>query len=222
MNTAETKTDRQRAEICRWWREKTQQTYFKEDRLTFQSSLEAGPRLNGWTLISLEWNFIFQGYKELPKVPTSLSHRVKGRGRWAELFQKALVVCHLARKRASHHSAHVLYFQRLPGSSFLLEAMAWPQGSGGWALLWWGEFGAKKHITRNQLIEWVKGPFTFLAWVLWFIIFWNGSWGWSPVEGHHRALWYSVLFHLFICSLPPNEFKSQLSCFLALCLGTSY
>lgn len=36
---------------------------------------------------------------------------------------------HLAQKGTSCLSAHVLYFQRQPGSSSLLEAVAWPKAA---------------------------------------------------------------------------------------------
>lgn len=108
---------------------KKQDFYSKKGRLTFQSSPQH--KCAASHLISLERDSVFKGSEELPGDSAVLSCWVKEKRRWESSSRRSWHCAHSARKGTRHLFAHVLYFQRQPGFSSLLEAVAWPRAARG-------------------------------------------------------------------------------------------
>ena len=88
------------------------------------------PNINVQPLISLEQDSVFKGSEELPGDSAVLSCWVKEKRRQESSFRRSWHCAHSARKGTRHLFAHSLYFQRQPGFSSLLEAVAWPRAAG--------------------------------------------------------------------------------------------
>lgn len=108
---------------------KKQDFYSKKGRLTFQSSPQHKCATSH--LISLERDSVFKGSEELPGDSAVLSCWVKEKRRWESSSRRSWHCAHSARKGTHHLFARVLYFQRQPGFSSLLEAVAWPRAARG-------------------------------------------------------------------------------------------
>lgn len=107
------------------------------------------------------WSKAMQSYTQLPS-PAGSRRREDGQSS----FRRGWHCARLAQKGTSHLSAHILYFQRQPGSSSLLAAVAWPGADRKGASCTVGVFGVGSALLESMAQSHVKGippSFVFLA-----------------------------------------------------------
>ena len=125
------------------------------------------PNINVQSLISLEWDSVFKGSEELPGDSAVLSCWVKEKKRWESSSRRSWHCAHPAREGTRHLFAHVLYFQRQPGFSSLLEAVAWPRAArrrgppAGWNV--WGWAVHRENACHGAQSRNHPQPFVLLA-----------------------------------------------------------